>query len=490
MKSFLRFLIFVLLLTLAISLLYIWQVKQPVLRTESQKVTLAQGPLLESGSVPLLERLSNEYTALAQAVVPSVVSITTTKTVVQPRFFDPFELFFRRFSHGDPNTQKVSILGSGAIVSKEGHIITNDHVVSGTDEILVQLHDGRKARARLVGSDPQIDLAVLKIDLDNLSPISLADSDDVKVGQLVFAIGSPFGLEGSVSQGIISAKGRRALSESSLEYFQTDTAINPGNSGGPLVDIHGRMVGMNTAIYSESGGNQGIGFAIPSNVVNKALISLIQHGRIVHGYLGVSVEPVTQDIANRMQLASTAGAVITKVTARSPAAKAGLQKGDVILKVDGKELRDSSALSQYLGQIEVGDNLALEINRSGTKRALVVPIEEEPAAAEEDAAAASPTAINSASFAGIQVTDLTDDLRTEASVPDSVHGVIVIRVDPSGAAGQTLRPGDIIEEINRHPIYNVQDFEKITNRLDAGRPIILALTRNGQRSFLIIQPNQ
>jgi len=191
-----------------------------------------------------------------------------------------------------------------------------------------------------------------------------------------------------------------------------------------------------------------------------------------------------------MQLASTAGAVITKVTARSPAAKAGLQKGDVILKVDGKELRDSSALSQYLGQIEVGDNLALEINRSGTKRALVVPIEEEPAAAEEDAAAASPTAINSASFAGIQVTDLTDDLRTEASVPDSVHGVIVIRVDPSGAAGQTLRPGDIIEEINRHPIYNAQDFEKITNRLDAGRPIILALTRNGQRSFLIIQPNQ
>jgi serine protease Do len=250
------------------------------------------------------------------------------------------------------------------------------------------------------------------------------------------------------------------------------------------------MVGMNTAIYSESGGNQGIGFAVPSNVVNKALISLIQHGRIVHGYLGVSVEPVTQDVANRMQLASTAGAVITKVTARSPAAKAGLQKGDVILKVDGKELRDSSALSQYLGQIEVGDNLALEINHSGTKRALVVPIEEEPPAAEEDAAAVSPTAMNSASFAGIQVTDLTDDLRTEASVPDSVHGVIVTRVDPSAAAGQTLRPGDVIEEINRHPIYNTQDFEKITNRLDAGRPIILALTRNGQRSFLIIQPNQ
>ncbi|MBV8588133.1 MAG: trypsin-like peptidase domain-containing protein, partial [Verrucomicrobia bacterium] len=366
MKSFLRFLIFVLLLTLAISLLYIWQVKQPVLRTESQKVTLAEGPLLESGSVPLLERLSNEYTALAQAVVPSVVSITTTKTVVQPRFLDPFELFFRRFSHSDPNTQKVSILGSGAIVSKEGHIITNDHVVSGTDEILVQLHDGRKARARLVGSDAQIDLAVLKIDLDNLSPINLADSDDVKVGQLVFAIGSPFGLEGSVSQGIISAKGRRALSENSLEYFQTDTAINPGNSGGPLVDVHGRMVGMNTAIYSESGGNQGIGFAIPSNVVSKALVSLIQHGRIVHGYLGVSIEPVTQDLADRMNLASTSGALITKVTTGSPAEKAGLQKGDVILKVDGKELRDSSTLSQYLGQIEVGDNLALEISRSGT----------------------------------------------------------------------------------------------------------------------------
>jgi S1-C subfamily serine protease len=281
MKSFLKFLVFVLLLALVISLIYVWQAKQfgPA-ETKTEKFTPADKSQLELGSVPLLDRINEEYTRLADTVVPSVVSITTTKTVVQRQWSDPLEYFFGGRSRGRNSTeQQVTSLGSGVIVSKEGHIVTNNHVLNATDDIMVELNDGRTAKAKVIGTDSQLDLAVLKIDLPQLAPLPLANSDLVKVGQLVFAIGNPFGLEESVSQGIISAKNRRAIAESSLEFFQTDTAINPGNSGGPLVNIKGEVVGINTAIYSESGGNQGIGFAIPANVVKQIGR---QHWRLGH----------------------------------------------------------------------------------------------------------------------------------------------------------------------------------------------------------------
>src|SRR6202048_1834495 len=381
MKSFLKFLVFVLLLALVISLIYVWQARQfGAVETRAEKFTPADKSKIELGSVPLLERLNEEYTHLADTVVPRVVSINTMKTVVQRQWSDPLEYFFGGRSRRRNSTeQQVTSLGSGVIVSREGHIVTNNHVVNGTDDIVVELNDGRQAKAKVIGTDSQLDLAVLKIDLPQLTPLPLANSDLVKVGQLVFAIGNPFGLEESVSQGIISAKDRRAISGSSLEFFQTDTAINPGNSGGPLVNIKGEVVGINTAIYSESGGNQGIGFAIPSNVVRSAVNSIISKGRVIRGYLGVGIQPVTSDIAEQFKLSSARGALVTDVTPGSPAEEAGIIRGDVIRKVNGYEVKDTITLVNRIAEADIGSNLTIDLVRDGETKTVNAQVIEQPA---------------------------------------------------------------------------------------------------------------
>jgi serine protease Do len=493
MKSFLKFLVFVLLLALVISLIYVWQAKQfGTPETKVEKFTPADKSQIELGSVPLLERLNQEYTHLADTVIPSVVSITTMKTVVQRQWSDPLEFFFGggRSRGRSPTEQEVSSLGSGVIVSQEGHIVTNNHVLNGTDDIMVELNDGRQAKAKIIGTDSQLDLAVLKIDLPQLRPLPLANSDLVKVGQLVFAIGNPFGLEESVSQGIISAKDRRAISESSLEFFQTDTAINPGNSGGPLVNIKGEVVGINTAIYSESGGNQGIGFAIPANVVRRAIKNFIEKGRVIRGYLGVSVQPVTKEIAEQFKLDSNTGALVTDVTRGSPAEKAGIIRGDVIQKINNQDIKDTLSLGNQISDADIGSNLTVAISRDGKKMSVTARVAEQPAeVAAQNSQGASPTTSSSKVFAGVEVNDLNPRLRAEANVPEYVKGVIVVQVDPDASTGQDLRVGDVIEEVNRQPTPNSQAFARITGQLDPGKPVVVGLTRNRQRSFLILQPN-
>jgi len=492
MKSFLRFLVFVLLLALVISLIYVWQAKQfgPV-ETKPDKLTLADKPKVDLGSIPLLERLNDEYTHLADTVVPSVVSITTMKTVVQRQWSDPLEYFFGgRSSRRNPTQRQVTSLGSGVIVSHEGHIVTNNHVVSGTDDIMVELSDGRQAKAKVIGTDSQLDLAVLKIDLPQLAPLPLANSDSVKVGQLVFAIGNPFGLEESVSQGIISAKDRRAISESSLEFFQTDTAINPGNSGGPLVNIKGEVVGINSAIYSESGGNQGIGFAIPSNVVKRAIKNFIEKGRVIRGYLGVSVQPVTKEIAEQFNLDGSTGALVTDVTRGSPAEKAGIIRGDVIQRINNREIKDTISLGNQISDADIGSNLTVALSRDGKKMSVTAQVAEQPAElANQNSRGNSPPTTSGKAFTGVEVSDLSPRLRTEANVPEYVKGVIVVQVDPDASAAQDLRVGDVIEEVNRQATPNSQAFAQITSQLDPAKPIVVGLTRNRQRSFLILQPN-
>jgi serine protease Do len=495
MKSFLKFLVFVLLLALAISLIYVWQGRQPgQAQVKVEKFTPADKPSLDLNSVDVLQRLDEEYTKVANAVVPSVVSITTTKTVSRRMPVDPLELFFgRRFSDESPQ-QKVTSLGSGVIVSKEGHIVTNNHVLNGTDDVTVQLSDGRQSKAKIVGTDGQIDLAVLKIDLENLTPLPIGDSDKVRVGQIVMAIGNPFGLDESVSQGIISAKDRRAMNDSQVEFFQTDTAINPGNSGGPLVNIRGEVIGINTAIYSESGGNQGIGFAIPSNVVRAAMNSIISKGRVIRGYLGVGIQPVTPDIAEQFKLNSARGALVTDVTPGSPAEKAGIIRGDVIRKVNGYEVKDTVALVNRIAESDIGSNLTIDLVRDGESKTVMAQVIEQPAdlAARlnrnQNAPDPSPNSQN-AVFAGIEVKNLTPQLRSQANVPASVNGVIVTRVDPSSGVAQELRPGDVIEQINRQPVANVDEFQSMISRLDPDRPVMVGMARNRQRSFVIIQPN-
>ncbi len=491
MKSFLKFLIFVLCLALAISLIYVWQARQlgeP--RVKAEHFTPAQKPVLDLGDGSILERLNQEYTKLTNAVVPSVVSITTTKTLSQRRPVDPLELFFgRRF--GDRAEQKVTSLGSGVIVSKEGHIVTNNHVVEDTQDITVQLNDGREAKAKVVGTDAQIDLAVLKIDLPRLVPLPIGDSDQVKVGQVVFAIGNPFGLEESVSQGIISAKDRRAMTDSSVEFFQTDTAINPGNSGGPLVNIKGEVVGINSAIYSESGGNQGVGFAIPSNLVKQALSSIIQKGRVIRGYLGVSIQAVSKDIAQQFKLESPRGALVTDVAPGSPAEKAGIIRGDVIRKVDSYEVRDPAALASRVAEADVGSSVTLEIVRDGQPKTVSATVIEQPAdmiARLGRSQGQVPGGGSSATFAGLEVQDLTSRARQQANLPENLQGVIVTRVDPASAAADQIRPGDIIEEVNRHRVTGVQEFQNVVGQLDPDQPIVVGIARNRQRSFVVIQP--
>jgi serine protease Do len=498
MKSFLKFLVFVLLLALAISLIYVWQGKQPGQpQVKVEKFTPADKPALDLNSVDVLQRLDEEYTKVADAVVPSVVSITTTKTVSRRMPIDPLELFFgKRFSDDNPAQQKVTSLGSGVIVSKEGHIVTNNHVLNGTDDVTVQLSDGRQSKAKIVGTDGQIDLAVLKIDLENLTPLPIGDSDKVRVGQIVMAIGNPFGLDESVSQGIISAKDRRAMNDSQLEFFQTDTAINPGNSGGPLVNIRGEVIGINTAIYSESGGNQGIGFAIPSNLVRAAMNSIISKGRVIRGYLGVGIQAVTVDIAEQFKLNNARGALVTDVTPGSPAEKAGIIRGDVIRKVNGYEVKDTITLVNRIAEADIGSNLTIDLVRDGETKTVSAKVVEQPAdltarlnrnqnQPDPDPSGGSQNAV----FSGIEVQNLTPRLRTEANVPPNVNGVIVIRVDPSSPVAQQLKPGDVIEQINRQPVANVDDFQSVIGQLDPDRPVMVGMARNRQRSFVIIQPN-
>ena len=496
MKSFLKFLVFVLLLALTISLIYVWEARQPGhSQVKVEKFTPADQPTLDLSSVDILQRLDEEYTKVTAAVVPSVVSITTTRTVTRRIPIDPLELFFgRRFSDQNPAQQKVTSLGSGVIVSKEGHIVTNNHVLNGTNDVTVQLNDGREAKAKIVGTDAQIDLAVLKIDLTNLTPLSLGDSDKVKVGQIVMAIGNPFGLEESVSQGIISAKDRRAMNDSQVEFFQTDTAINPGNSGGPLVNIRGEVIGINSAIYSESGGNQGIGFAIPSNVVKAAMGSIISKGRVIRGYLGVGIQAVTKDIAEQFKLDSVRGALVTDVTPGSPAEKAGIIRGDVIRRVNEYDVKDTVSLVNRIAEADIGSSLKIELVRDGVAKSVTAQVAEQPADLmarlnrnQNGSGQSGESQVGM--FAGLQVQNLTQKLRAEANVPATVNGVIVTGVDPSSPVAQQIRPGDVIEQINRQPVPDVNEFESIVGQLDQDRPVMVGLARNRQRSFIIIQPN-
>jgi serine protease Do len=348
--------------------------------TGPARYTPATQPPLERSDVPRLAATDEEYARLVDAVLPSVVSITSQRVTQGGRTrITALELLL---GNRDARSQPVETsLGSGVIVSKEGHIVTNHHVTERMNEIEVQLSDGRTYRASVLGSDPSVDIAVLKIDASNLSPLPLGDSERVRVGQLVFAVGNPFGLGETVTTGIISAKGRRAGEDSAVEYLQTDAAVNRGNSGGPLINLRGEIVGINAAILSnnDEGNWLGISFAVPSNTARRALESVIKRGRIVRTYLGVVISNVTPELARQIELESTRGAFITEVVPGSPAEIAGLQAGDVVIEVNHHEIRDSLALRNRLNDIDVGEKVELTITRIGTKKTIVAEMSEAPA---------------------------------------------------------------------------------------------------------------
>jgi serine protease Do len=387
-------------------------------------------------------------------------------------------------------------LGSGVIVTNEGHIITNNHVVDQVDEIEVQLSDGRTKKARLVGADSQVDLAVLKIDDPGVKPLKLADSDTVQAGDFVLAIGNPFGFEETVTDGIISSKMRPNRTDAFGDLLQTNAAINPGNSGGPLINLRGEVIGINTAIISPSRASAGVGFAIPSNTIRTALESLLKQGRIIRGYLGIQTR-ASQSGQNGTE---TDGVIIDEVVPGSPAAQAQLQKGDIIRKFDGHDVKNFPALRSLVAQTELNKNVELEIVRDGKSLNVTTQIKEEPANYEtagvlprrSQSPPPSPGQQNDQEASGgplasIHVDELTPQMARQLDLPSNVQGVVVTSVDPDSGVAE-LQKGDVIEEVNQQPITSVSDYNKIAGSLDPNQPQVLSVCRHRARSFLVLRP--
>ena len=485
MKNLAKFLLFVLLISAGISLLYDYRLKHGALNLPSartpEKYTLASTPNVDPKQVASLEALNQERRALVSSVIPSVVAVKTSKKIDIRRQYglDPFEFFFRNQQRQfrDPNDEALvqNALGSGVIVTNEGHIITNNHVVDQVDEIEVQLSDGRTKKARLVGADSQVDLAVLKIDDPGVKPLKLADSDTVQAGDFVLAIGNPFGFEETVTDGIVSSKMRPNRTDAFGDLLQTNAAINPGNSGGPLINLRGEVIGINTAIISRSGGSQGIGFAIPSNTVRTALESLLKQGRIIRGYLGIQ----TRALQPGQNGTESEGVIVDQVVPGSPAAQAQLQKGDVIRKFNGHEIKNFPALRSLVAQAELNKNVELEIVRGGKPLKVTTQIKEQPMdfqsagvlpgrSQPQTPAPAAPDdqTETSGALASIHVGDLTAEMARQLDLPNNVRGVVVTNVDPDSGVAE-LQKGDVIEEINQQPISSVSDYNKIASSLDS-----------------------
>ena len=501
MKNLLKFFAFVALLSLAISALYDYRLKHGGLstlpRTTPEKYTLASSPSVDPKQVASLEALNRERRSLVSSVVPSVVAVKTTKKIAIERQnqLDPFGFFFRRprgFQSPNDDALVQNSLGSGVIVTNEGHIITNTHVVDQVDEIEVQLSDGRTEKARLVGADEQVDLAVLKIDSPGVKPLKLADSDTVQAGDFVLAIGNPFGFEETVTDGIVSSKGRPNRADVFGDLIQTNAAINPGNSGGPLINLSGEVVGINTAIISRSGGSQGIGFAIPSNTVRTALESLLKKGRIIRGYLGIQMRVPQSGQPAR----ANEGVVVDEIVPGSPAEDARLQQGDVIRKFDGREVRSFADLRNLISQADLNKKVELEIVRAGKPMTVATQIKEQPVGyqtgrvtPQQTPTRPTPGEENESgnALAGIHVGQLTPDLARQLDLPNGAHGVVVTAVDPDAGAAD-LQKGDVIEEVNQQAINSVADYNKIIQSLDTRQAQVLSVCRHRVRSFLVLRP--
>jgi len=497
MKNLIKFFVFVALLSLAISALYDYRLKHGGLGTlqrTPEKYTLAQSSNVDPKQVASLEALNQERRALVKSVVPAVVAVKTSKKIGIRRQYgvDPFEFFFRNPGQqyrGRDEALVQNSLGSGVVVTNEGHIVTNNHVVAQVDEIEVQLSDGRTEKARLVGADTQMDLAVLKIDNPGINPLVLSDSDSVQVGDFVLAIGNPFGFEETVTDGIISYKGR---SSDLGELLQTNAAINPGNSGGPLINLRGEVIGINTAIISTSGTSAGVGFAIPSNTVKTALESLLKQGRIIRGYLGVQMR-----VPQPGQLSAPSdGVVVDEVVAGSPAEDAHLQKGDVIRKFDGRDVKNFTELRRLVSQTELNKKVELQIVRAGKPTTVSTQIKEQPAGYQTSRVAPqqpqdqpTPGQENEQTngLAGVQVGELTPGLSRQLDLPNGVHGVVVTDADPDSGAGD-LQKGDVIEEVNQQRINSVADYNKIVSALDPSQAQVLSVCRHRARSFIVLHP--
>jgi Do/DeqQ family serine protease len=407
------------------------------------------------------------------------------------------EDLFRRFFGGEfdgrvprrnfdmPRQEGV---GSGVIATKDGYILTNNHVVDGADEVKVTLQDGREFTAKVVGRDPKSDVAVIKIDATDLPAIPMADSDKVEVGDIVLAIGNPFGIGQTVTTGIVSAKDRGSMGLDYEDFIQTDAAINPGNSGGALVDADGRLIGINTAILSRSGGNQGIGFAIPANLARDVMDSLIKDGHVTRGYLGVMIQDLTPALAKKFNLKDTAGALVADVTPKSPADKAGIKSGDIITEFNGKPVTDSRHLKLEAARTKPGRTVPVRVLRDDATKTLDVVVKEMPGT--EELAKADTQGKDTGTLNGVGVADLNNQARQQFEIPETVQGAVVTQVEPDSAAAEAgLKPGDVIQEINRKPVKSSEEAVRLTEN-PKDKVTLLRVWRAGASRFVVVDESK
>lgn len=414
---------------------------------------------------------------VAQKVIPAVVNISSVKTVAveqSPYFSHPF---FGDLFGTVPQEQVKRALGSGVIVSSDGYIITNDHVVGGADKVEVRLADNRVLPARIIGNDPKSDIAVVKIEAKGLPTVPIGDSSKLRIGSFVLAVGNPFGLGQTVTMGIVSALGRSGLGITDYENFiQTDAAINPGNSGGALVNMKGELVGINTAILSRSGGNVGIGFAIPVDLAMSIKNSLVRYGKVVRGWLGVTAQEIDPKIAKSLGLDSPKGILVADVAKGSPAALAGIQRGDVILAINGKTVGNPTALRFAVSELAPGAQIKMTVFRSG--REFLVPITVGDLA-KATATQESLLVKDNRFLAGITVADITPALREQLNLAGDVAGVIVMDVKRGSAAQSSgIQPGDIIMKLGNATIKSLEDFKRAVSGL-TGRRMSITISRGG-----------
>ncbi len=439
----------------------------------------------------------SSYSPVVKRVAPAVVNVQVTERarMVAAQDLPPFmnDPRFRQF-FGGMERQQVQPpsegLGSGVVVSQDGYILTNNHVVNGADDIKVSFNDGREFKATVVGTDPQTDLAVIKVDAKDLPAVTFGDSDVLEVGDRVLAVGNPFGIGQTVTSGMVGGLGRASLGLDYEDFIQTDAAINPGNSGGALVDIQGRLIGVNTAILSRSGGFQGIGFAIPSNLARNVMEQLVANGKVVRGFLGVSVQDLTPDLAHGFDLDEKGGALIADVTAGSPAEKSGLKSGDVITTINGKRISDGRRLKLAVAGLSPGSEVVAMVLRDGKTEKLNLKIGDQPSdrrmAGGTRDGRSSPAAEDEGTLNGVAVADLDPRARREFEIPARLKGALITEVAPESAAAKAgLQPGDVITEINREAVQSADDAVKLTAEGAAKKTLVRVWNPRGIRYVMV-----
>jgi len=443
----------------------------------------------------LLGTASGVIADIAEKRITSIVNISSTKVIKtqqsqqnNPLFNDPFfQHFFGQGFFNIPRERREKSLGSGVIISKDGLVLTNNHVVENAEEILITLSDEREMEAKIVGTDPKSDVAVLKLKgkLKGIKPIPIGDSTKLRLGEIVLAMGNPFGLDHTVTMGIVSAKGRANVGITDYEDFiQTDAAINPGNSGGALINLKGELVGINTAIISRSGGYQGIGFAIPSNMAQSIMNSLVKHGKVIRGWLGVSIQDMDEGLAKAMGLDQTRGVLVSEVVEDSPAQKAGIKRGDVILKINKKQINNTGQLRSTIASLSAGTKVSIQYVRNKKQKTGTVKLEQLP----ENLAEHSFFEKDYGALSGITIAPLNDENKSKYQIPDQVNqGVIIANIkEGSPAQMANLKSGDIILEINQIEVNSVDDFRKAYKRSPNGDTLLL-IYRNGRAYYLVLK---